>query len=166
MNDPVSHKCELAGRDYPSKTCRTVNKRPGKLRRLAYKSWRSLRDVFFESQSTRCVLAKASRRDAGDPLEMKAKVALIRETTAERDFCEPECVICLQQVLSSFYPAENYKLVWRYPGCCFKLLREMMRAEANHLRHFLKRRTAFEIFHNVALRHSTLPKQGCLGSLT
>ena len=80
---------------------------------------------------------------------MKTKVALIRETGAERDLGQAESATCTQEMLCSFYPAGNYKLVWRRPGGGFKLPREVVGAEVNHPRHFRQRRSAFEIFHDV-----------------
>src|ERR1700739_831503 len=106
-------------------------------------------NVLLKHRPTGFILPKSSRRDAGDPLKMKTKVALIRETGAERDLGQAESTTCTQEMLCSFYPAGNYKLVWRRPSGCFKLASEVVGTQVNHFRHFLERRTAFEIFHNV-----------------
>ncbi len=37
---------------------------------------------------------KLSRRDADDPLEVKGKLALVREADAERDIHQAELAIC------------------------------------------------------------------------
>jgi hypothetical protein len=52
---------------------------------------------------------------------MKAKVALICETRAERNLGQAESAIFLQEVLCSLNPPGNYKLVRRQPGSSFKL---------------------------------------------
>jgi hypothetical protein len=66
---------------------------------------KSLDSTSFENGSTVCILSEPSRRDAGDPLKMEAKVALVREAGAERNLGQTELAICPQEVLRSFDPA-------------------------------------------------------------
>jgi hypothetical protein len=74
---------------------------------------------------------KPSRRDAGDPLKMKAKVALIREARAEPNLGQAELAICPQELPRSFNPACDYKLVGRQSGSSFKLPRKVIGTEVN-----------------------------------
>jgi hypothetical protein len=92
---------------------------------------------------------KLSRRDADDPLEMKGKLALVRETDAERDLHYAEFVVCTQEVLRSFNATSNDILVWRQPGGRLELPREVIGAEMGDGSHLLQRQVAFEIFHDV-----------------
>jgi hypothetical protein len=92
-------------------------------------------NVSLENRPTVCILPKPSRRDPGDPLKMKAKVALIREARAQRNLGQAELAICPQEVLCSFNPACDYKLVRRESGSSFKLPRKMIDAEVNNCRH-------------------------------
>ena len=96
-----------------------------------------------------CGIYKLPRRNASNPFEMKAEVALMCETTAERDFTQTYSAICTQEVLCSFDAARDYILVWRQSGGCFELPREMIRAEMDDGRHLVQRWTASEIFHDV-----------------
>ena len=76
-------------------------------------------------------------------------MALVREAGAERDLGQAEPALCPQEVLCSFNPACDYKLVRRESGSSFKLPRKMIEAEVNNCRHSFQRRIAFKIFHNV-----------------
>jgi hypothetical protein len=68
---------------------------------------------------------------------VKTKMALISETGAERDLGQAELAVCPQEVLCSFDPPGDYKLVRRQPGSRFKLSREVIRAEMDDGRHLL-----------------------------
>jgi hypothetical protein len=96
-----------------------------------------------------CDLKKLSRRGAHDPPKMETKMALMRETTAKRDFAQTYSAICTQKVLCSFDAARDYILMRRHPGGCLELPREMIRAEMDDGRHLVQRRTAGEVFHDV-----------------
>jgi hypothetical protein len=60
-----------------------------------------------------CANPKLSRRDADDPLELKGKLALVREPDAERDIGHADLAICPQEVLSSFNTARDHILARR-----------------------------------------------------
>jgi hypothetical protein len=60
-----------------------------------------------------CGNPKLSRRDANHPLEVKGKLALVREAWAQRGFRQAETAICLQEMLSSFKAACDHILVRR-----------------------------------------------------
>src|SRR5207253_7942936 len=102
-------------------------------------------EVFAELCSLREFLPKLSRRGADDPLKLKAKMALIRETGAEHDLGQAEPTVCPQEVLRSFNAACDHILVRRQPGGCLELPREMKGAEMEDGRHSLQRRIASEI---------------------
>ena len=80
---------------------------------------------------------------------MEAKVALVREAGAEHNLGQTELAICPQEVLRSFDPAGDYKLVRRQSGGSFKLPGKVIGAEVNYPRHLLQGRIVFQIFHNV-----------------
>jgi hypothetical protein len=63
-----------------------------------------------------CGNPKLSRRDADHPLEVKRKLALVREADAERDLHQAEFAICPQEVLRSFNAARDHILARRQPG--------------------------------------------------
>jgi hypothetical protein len=65
--------------------------------RLVWKVTCLYPNVSLENRPAGCILPKASRRDAGDPLKMKTQVALTRETGAERDLGQTESAICSQE---------------------------------------------------------------------
>jgi len=88
-------------------------------------------------------------------------MALIRETRTECDLGQAESVICPQEMLCSFNPACDYKLVRRQPGSCFKLPSEVIGAEMNNRRHFLQRWTALEVFNYVLNDHAKLVAWKC-----
>jgi hypothetical protein len=92
---------------------------------------------------------KLSRRDADDPLEVKGKMALVKEADPKRDLRQAELVVCPQQVLRSFNAARDQILVRRQPGGRLELSRKVIGAEMGDGSHLLLRRTAFEIFHDV-----------------
>jgi len=73
-----------------------------------------------------CGNLNLSRRDADEPLKMKAKMALIREAGAERDLGQAKLAACAQEVLRSCDGAGNYILVRRQPGGCLELPREVI----------------------------------------
>ena len=79
---------------------------------------------------------------------MKGKVALVRETGAERDLAQADSGICPQEVLGSCNPAHDHILVRRRSGGRLELARKVIGAEMNDGSHLLHRRTASEIFHD------------------
>ena len=58
-----------------------------------------------------CGNPKLSRRDADDPLEVKAEMALIREAGAVRDLREAELAVCSQEELRSFNAPRDHILI-------------------------------------------------------
>ena len=56
---------------------------------------------------------KLSRRNADNPFEMKAKVALIREARAERNLRQAEPAVCPQEILCPFNAPRDYILMRR-----------------------------------------------------
>src|SRR5258708_9302651 len=96
-----------------------------------------------------CGNPKLSRRDADDPLEVRGKMALVREAGAERDLRQAQLTVSPQEVLCSFNAARDHILVRRQPGGRLELAREGVGAEMNHVSHLLQRRTAFDIFPDV-----------------
>jgi hypothetical protein len=83
-------------------------------------SCRSLR-TFARS----CGNPKLTRRDADDPLEVKRKMALVREAGAERYLRQAELTICPQEVLCLFNAARDHIPVRRQTGGRLELSREV-----------------------------------------
>jgi hypothetical protein len=104
---------------------------------------------------------KLSRRDADDPLEVKGKMALVKEADPKRDLRQAELVVCPQQVLRSFNAARDQILVRRQPGGRLELSRKVIGAEMGDGSHLLLRRTAFEIFHDELDDPVELPSGKC-----
>ena len=52
-----------------------------------------------------CGKPKLSRCDTDDPLEVKGKLALVREIGAERNLCQLELIVFPQEVLCSLNAA-------------------------------------------------------------
>ena len=82
---------------------------------------------------------KLSRRDADDPLEVRAEMALIREAGAERDIRQAELAVCPQEVLRSFNAARDHILVRRQPGGRLELSRKVIGTEIGDGCHLLQR---------------------------
>ena len=82
---------------------------------------------------------------------------MVQEPDAERDLRQAEFTVCPQEVLRPFNAARDYILVRRQPSGRFELPREVIGAEMNDGSHLLKRRTAFEIFHDVLDDGAELP---------
>src|SRR3984893_15890183 len=96
-----------------------------------------------------CGNPKLSRRDADDPLEVRGKMALVREAGTERDLRQAKLTVSPQEVLCSFNAARDHILVRRQPGGRLELAREVIGAEMGDGRHLLQRGIASEIFHDV-----------------
>ena len=73
--------------------------------------------------SDSCGNPKLPWRDADDPLEVKAEMALVREAGAESDLCQVELTVSPQEVLGSFNAARDQVLVRRQPGGRLELAR-------------------------------------------
>src|SRR5260221_9198938 len=102
-----------------------------------------------ELLSDSCGHPKLSRRDADDPLEVRGKMALVREAGAECDLSQAEIVLFPQELLRSFNPAPDYVLVRRQSGGRPKLPGKVIGAEMGDGSHLLQRRTVGEVFHDV-----------------
>ena len=93
----------------------------------------------LRSLTVRCGIPQLSRREADDPLKMKAEMALVREAGAERDVGHAEPAACQQEFLRSLDTARDHILVRRQPGGRLELPREVIGAEMHDGRHLLQR---------------------------
>ena len=96
-----------------------------------------------------CGEPKLSRRDADDPLEVKRKMALVREAGLARDLRQAEPISSAQEVLRPFNAARDQILVRGQAGGRLELPRKVIGAEMGDSSHLLQRGTACEIFHHV-----------------
>src|SRR5260221_3706522 len=104
-----------------------------------------------------CGNPNLSGRDADDPLEVRGKMALVREAGAERALRQAELTVSPQEVLCSFNAARDHILVRRQPGARLELAREVIGAEMRDGSHLLQRGAASEIFHDVLNDRPELP---------
>jgi hypothetical protein len=94
-----------------------------------------------------CGNPKLYRRDADDSLEVKGKLALVREADAERDVHQAELAICPQEVLRSFNAARDHIQARRQPSSRLELPREVIGTEMNDGSHLLQRSNATSLIH-------------------
>src|SRR3984893_15122959 len=111
-----------------------------------------------------CGNPKLSRRDAGDPLEVKGKIAVVREADAARHLHQTELAICPQEVLRSFNAARDHILVRRQPDGRLELAHKVIGAERNDGSHLLQCQIGAEIFHDVLDERAELPARKYAGN--
>src|SRR6516225_10650053 len=99
--------------------------------------------------------------DAYDPLEVKAELALVRETGTYRNLGQTDASLSAQELLSPFDAPCYNELVRRQTCSRFKLAQEVIWADANQRSHLFQRRPAVKVGHNVVDNGGELPARKC-----